>query len=341
MLIYIFTALWMFIALEYGRMVKSKSYKDIVAGIYWDNKIVGTVMTVIWDLIQLFSIVVVSASCIAGSGEVLKSALGMNYTLGMLLFVIVILILFLVGPGVFKRIGIMSIPMFVLLMIVCAVAIKVGWVNLAATIAGKNDAMLAAGTGTNMAVTNDAFTYACTQLGFIGTGSIYAGQFKSRKETFIAVFIGMLLCGGGLAVCTVATLTTFPACIDQTLPFLEIIKLFTGPAGRSLYVIYVIMLYVAYVSTSGSLVLSGVSRYAPILGKVIKNDKVCTAILVVVFLCAGIIIGRVGLMEIVKTGYAMLGKLRMPTWYIPVLILGPFAIHRVRVKNKCESVEES
>lgn len=331
--IYVMTAIWMFIALEYGRMVHSKNYKDIVKGIYWDNKIVGSVMLVVWDLIQLFSIIVVSASCIAGSGTVLNSALGINYTLGMIIFVVIMLVLFLAGPNVFKKLGKMSIPMFVLLMIICVVSILVGWDNLTVTLAGGNDTALVEGTGTNSAVMKDAFTYACTQLGFIGTGSIYAGQFESRKDTFRAVGLGMILCGGGLAVCTVATLTTFPACIDQAVPFLEIINTLKG-SGRLLYVVYVVMLFVAYMSTAGSLVLSGVSRYTPVLGKVIKNNVVCKIILVVVFLLAGTLIGKLGLMEIVNKGYGMLGKLRMPTWYIPVLILGPVAIYRLAKKQK-------
>ena len=49
---------------------RSKSYRDVVMGVYWDNKVVGNVMCVIWDLVQLFSIVVVSGSCISGSGSV-------------------------------------------------------------------------------------------------------------------------------------------------------------------------------------------------------------------------------------------------------------------------------
>ena len=228
----------------------------------------------------------------------------------------------------------MSFPMFILLMIVCLVAIVIGWDNLTATFAGANNSALQEGTGTPKAVFNDAFTYACTQLGFIGTGSIFAGQFQSRKDTCKAVGVGMLMCGGGLAVCTVATLTTFPACIEQPLPFLEIISGISGFGGGLLYVVYVIMLYIAYCSTAGSLVLSGVSRYQPMLCKVIKQEKVATGILVVVLLCAATLIGRLGLMTIVQAGYGMLGKLRAPTWYIPLLVLGPIAINRVSKKLK-------
>lgn len=107
-IIYILTGIWMYITLEFGRLVKSKSYRDVVMGVYWDNKVVGNVMCVIWDLVQLFSIVVVSGSCISGSGSVLEDALGIDYTLGMVIFVIVLVILFITSPAVFKRLGKMA-----------------------------------------------------------------------------------------------------------------------------------------------------------------------------------------------------------------------------------------
>lgn len=340
-IIYILTGIWMYITLEFGRLVKSKSYRDVVMGVYWDNKVDGNVMCVIWDLVQLFSIVVVSGSCISGSGSVLEDALGIDYTLGMVIFVIVLVILFITSPAVFKRLGKMAFPLFCLLMIVCVVSIGVGKDNLTALFAGNVDYVFPEGSGTYGDVMRDAFLYACTQLGFVGTGSIFAGQFTSRKDTMKAVGVGMVLCGGGLTICTIATLTIFPACIDITLPFLSIIKSLGGIGARVLYVAYIIALYVAYMSTAGSLVLSGVSRYGGILNKLIKNEKVTTAILVVVLLCASTIIGKLGLMTIVNKGYGMLGTLRMPTWYIPVLILGPISIRRVQKKITANKASES
>lgn len=100
----------MFITLEFARLVKAKTYRDVVTGIYWDNAIVGKVMLLVWDLVQLFSIVVTSGSCISGSGTVLQQALGINYTLGMVLFVVVILVVVLLcAATLIGRLGLMTI----------------------------------------------------------------------------------------------------------------------------------------------------------------------------------------------------------------------------------------
>ena len=327
--IYVIVGLWLFITMEYARLVKAKSYKDVVSTIYWDNKIVGGVMLLLWDVIQLLSIIVTCASCISGSGSVLESVFGLNYNLGMFIFVVILVLLFL-SPVVFVYLGRMSFPMFALLLIVCVVSIVAGWDNLQNVFAGRVDYVFPAGEGTPGGIAKDAFTYACTNLGFIGTGAVYASHFESRKDTLKALGLGVLMCSFGLALCVVATLTTFPDCIEQTLPFLTIIQsLKPGMWTSALYVVYFLLLYVAYCSTAGSLVLSGVSRYTPLVQKVIKNQKVATSVVVVILLCAGIVLGQLGLMTIVRKGFGLVGKLRAPVWYIPLLILGPISIRRV------------
>lgn len=328
--IYVFVCIWLFITMEYARLIKAESYSDVVKTIYWPNKIVGKVMLLIWDVIQLLSIIVTCASCISGSGSVLESVFGLNYNIGMLLFVLILVAMFL-APGVFKTLGKMSLPMFFLLMVVCAVSIVVGWDNLVATFAGAhNDVLIADGTGTFKSIFDDSFTYACTNLGFIGTGAVYASKFESRKDTVKALSLACVLTSIGLAICVTATLTTFPECINITLPFLAIIQTLTGPGTKIIYVVYFLLLYVAYCSTAGSLVLSGVARYTPAVNKIIKNNKVCTVVIVVVLLCAGTLLGRLGLMTIVNKGFGTVGKLRAPLWYIPLLVLGPISIKRVK-----------
>ena len=102
-----------------------------------------------------------------------------------------------------------------------------------------------------------------------------------------------------------------------------------GAKGQLFRILYYAVLLVAYISTAGSLVLGGVSRFKVVLGKVIKNEKICTAVLVVFFLCASIVIGAFGLKAIVDRGYKILGGMRSWAWFYPLLILGPISIHRV------------
>lgn len=327
-LIWVFTAVWIFITMEYARVVKATNYYDIVTSIYWDNKVVGRIAGVIWDLIQLFSIVVVSGSCISGSGTILEAVFGLNYNIGMLIFVILMLILFSTGSSILATLGKMSFPMFFLLIMVCIVAILVGWDNLKDVFSGAFNDVLTDDAGTFSGVLRDSLTYAAAQLGFIATAAPYAGSFESRRDNVKVLALGFAVGCSAMVMTTIATLATFPQCITETLPFLTVLKRFSGLGGAIFHSIYFIVLYIAYSSTAGSMIAGGVARYKKRLGKLVRNEKICTAILVLFFLCASMLVGSMGLNAIVARCYGMLGMLRLPTWFFPILILGPISIRR-------------
>ena len=317
------------IIMEYARITKAENYHDVVKTIYWPNRILGSVMNVVWDLITLFSVVVVSGTCIAGSGALLETAFGLNYYIGMLLFVALMLVIFLSGGGVLKKLGGISAPMLVLLIIMCIVIISMGWDNLTDVMTGKLNSQIAPGKETLGSTVMDGITYGMTQSGFVATGIVYSRQFKSRAETNHACLLGFIFGAASMIMCTLAALAWFPSINEENLPYLTVLQQLEGTPGTIFRIVYYVVLYVAYISTSGSLLLGGISRYKLILGKAVKNEAVCTAILIVFFLCASTVIGSMGLKAIVDRGYKILGGMRSWTWFYPLLILGPISIHRV------------
>lgn len=329
LVVWLAAVVFAWIIMEYGRLIKANNYHDVVNSIYWPNRILGSVLNVVWDLITLFSVVVVSGTCVAGTGAVLETVLGMNYYLGMLLFVLVLLAIFISGGGVIKKLGNISMPLLILLVVMCIAIITMGWDNLKLVMSGGLNDQIAAGKETVGSVVKDGIVYGMTQSGFVATGIIYSRQFKSRSETTRTCVLAFILGSLSLIMCTLAALAYFPAINDETLPYLTVLQDMPGIAGTLFRVVYYVVLLVAYTSTSGSLVLGGISRYKLILGKIIKNEKVCTGVLVVFFLCASTAIGALGLKAIVDQGYKILGNMRAYLWFYPLLILGPVSIHRV------------
>lgn len=327
--VWIASVVFAWIIMEYARLIRAENYHDVVKTIYWPNRVLGSVMNIVWDLITLFSVVVVSGTCVAGSGALLESAFGLNYYIGMILFTALMLIIFLSGGGVLNKLGGISAPMLVLLIVMCIVIIATGWENLAAVMSGELNSQIAPGKETLGSAVQDGITYGMTQSGFVATGIVYSRQFKSRRETNQACLLGFLLGTCSMVMCTLAALAWFPAINHETLPYLTILQQLEGTPGMIFRAVYYVVLYIAYVSTSGSLLLGGISRYKLILGKAVKNEKVCTSILIIFFLCASTVIGSLGLTAIVDRGYKLLGGMRSWTWFYPLLILGPISIHRV------------
>lgn len=327
--VWVVTVGFAWIIMEYGRMTQADTYHDVVNTIYWPNPVVGKVMNVVWDVTILYSTVVVSGTCVAGSGALLETVFGINYYLGMLIFVALMLVLFLSGGTVLKKLGGISFPMLVLLFIMCIGIIYAGWDNLKDVLAGRLNASIEPGRETVGSMFRDAVTYGMTQSGFVATGIVYSRQFKSRKETNLACGLGFLFGCLAMVMCTLAALAYFPVINNENLPYLTILLSFEGGAMPVFRVIYYVVLYIAYCSTSGSLMLGCVSRYKLLLGKFIKKESVCVGILIVFILCASTLVGALGLKTIVDKGYALLGTVRSYTWFYPLLVLGPISIYRV------------
>ena len=327
--VWVAAVIFAWIIMEYGRLIQANNYHDVVNTIYWPNKPLGFVMNIIWDLITLFSVIVVSGTCVAGTGSVLETVFGLNYNIGMLLFVALLLVMFLTGGGFIKKLGGISFPLLIMLIIMCIAIIIMGWDNLKVVMSGGLNSQIALGKETIGSAVKDGIVYGMTQSGFVATGIVYSRQFKSRKETTKACIIALVLGSAALIMCTLAALAHFPVINDETLPYLTILMEIRGTKGQLFRVIYYAVLLIAYTSTSGSLVLGGVSRFKNIVGKVIKNEKICTAILIIFFLCASTVIGSLGLKAIVDKGYKILGGMRSWAWFYPLLILGPISIHRV------------
>lgn len=338
-IVWIVTVGFAWIIMEYGRLIQADTYHDAVNTIYWPHPVVGKVMNAVWDITILYSTIVVSGTCIAGSGALLESAFDVNYYLGMLIFVALMLIIFLSGGTILKKLGGISTPMLILLFVMCIAIITMGWDNLKLVLAGQMNSQLEAGRGTLGAMFNDAVTYGMTQSGFVATGIVYSRQFKSRSETNRACGLGFLFGCTSMVMCTLAALAWFPTINADNLPYLTILQQLNGVPGSIFRGIYYIVLYIAYTSTSGSLMLGCISRYKLLLGKFIKKESVCTAILIVFILCSSTIIGSLGLKAIVDKGYKLLGSVRSWTWFYPLIILGPISIHRVsKIRKETGSI---
>ncbi|GEM_PF-931361 len=332
--IWVVTCGFCFIVMDYARLIKANSYHDCVETIYYPNKILGKVLNIIWDITVLVSTIVTSGTCIAGCGSLLQKLFGINYYVGMGIFLVIMLFVFLIGPGILERLGKMSLPMLILLLVLCVVMFTNNIGNMNASIAGTyNDILDPKAVGIGSAL-NDGLTYGMTQSGFVATGIVYAGRYTKRKETVKSCFLAFIFGAVAMVLTTMSVFAYFPDSQGETLPLLYAMQQYNSTGATILYAIYNIIVLLAYISTAGSIITGATARYKLIVGKVVKSEKACTIILLVFFLCASVILGRFGLTVLVDKGFKLVGKVRTFVWFWPLLVLGPIAIMRVSKKIK-------
>ena len=330
-------ALFIGIVTEYARLVQAKSYRDVGKTIYWDSPVIGRIVLLVWDLMLFSAMIVSSGACVSGLGTLLENLFGFPYFVGCAAFVVFMTLLMCFSGQIVNRLGKVTIPMIVLFVAVAAIGIWQGAPGLreVMTTARGASAVEGATLGT---VAWSGFTYGCIQISFLHTASIIGGSFRSRKQTWTFVIAGFLINFLCMLLGVLAILAYYPDCMSSEMPMLYLVTRFSGPVGAVLLLVYNFILFMAYITTAGSLLTGSIARYKPIIGKVIHSDFACKAIVVVVIMSGAALLAALGLEGVLSKGYGTLAKLKMPLWFFPIMILGPISIRRVSRRAKTEAI---
>ena len=244
------------IILEYSRLIQTKSYRDVASTIYWDNKSLGRVIILVWDIMVFFSMLVASGSCVAGFGTLLDELFGLPYFVGCAIFVVFMICLMCFGENVLDRLGKISTPLIILFIIVCVVGIVRGAPNLGQVLTTDLGAP-SEPDATILDVIWSGFTYGCIQISFVHTACVIGGGFQSAKETRTMAIAGFIMNCGAMLFGSFAVLAFYPGNMESAMPLLDVVRDVTGPAGILLMVIYNFILIMAYITTAGALIAGG------------------------------------------------------------------------------------
>ena len=153
------------------------------------------------------------------------------------------------------------------------------------------------------------------------------------------VGVGFLMNCEAMIFGSLATLSTYPGCLDSSMPLFDIVNSLSGTMGLIMMIVYNFVLVMAYITTCGGLIVGARARYTPLLSKIIKNVNICNVIVILVILVGASLTSVLGLEGVVDIAYGFLSKLRQPVWFFPLLILGPISIIRQTKKLKAEGSE--
>ena len=336
---WIANCLYMYIGLEYSRLVKAKSYRDVASTIYWDNPTVGKIAIFLWDVLIFMSSITILGSCVAGSGSQLNQLFGMPYWIGCGAFIVLMILILCFGKNILERLGKLSVPLIVMFFAVCIVGIIYGFPHMMEALTTDLGAPIVENSSFG-ALFKSGFTYGLVQLGAFQALTVMAGKFESRTETWKFLILGFALNCGAMLVSYFSLMAYYPDILDSALPTLGIIQKLTGPLYIILMIAYNIVLILAYITTAGGMAGGAQARYLPLLNKKIDNELVCRILIIIVFFGAATALSTLGLDGILTTVNEINSACRLPVWYIPIVILGPFSIHRVMKANRKKAEQE-
>jgi|GEM_PF-2206546 uncharacterized membrane protein YkvI len=319
---------------EYSRLIRADSYKDVAFSLYSKKEAVGKVMVVVFDVIVLVSLLVNSSTVLAGAGTFLNQALGMNYFLGTLLCLLIVVAISMFGATIMAKIDLpLGVIMTSCILIVAAILLKENWSGVTHIVQTKETFNVSTGSAIG-----DMLWYTGIQVGFCSAYIAIAGKFTSKNDNKVMAIFGGFLNGFMLFVVSLAVLSRMPGISTSVIPIYDMIVERFGSTGI-LSVIYSVGLFLAYVSMSD--VVAVCARFGPWFNPRKKyNQAVVDMIFGTVLLGVSLLLAQLGVVALVTKGYQLISFLRIPTFIVGGLVFAPWRIHQIN-KQRAASLTES
>lgn len=319
---------FMYIGLEYSRLIHADSYRDVVGTLFGKAGRGRTVMITAWDILSLISMLMTLGSGIAGCGSQFTQDFGVSYWVGCCVFVPVMLLLLCFGQNILMGFARLSTLVIFLMIVVCAVGIHFGFSNLQAVLfTHLGDGVVP--DGLTVLARSGAF-YGLVQIAAFATLCVAAGKYESHSDVVWTVVFGFLINCGAMLFSDVALLAFYPGILGYELPLLGMIQQMNGAPARVLLIFYNIVIFMAYIISAGGMTIGAMVRYIPVLQKRIPAERTCRLIIIAVFFLVAIAMSTFGLDAILSTMNKIIAVFRLIFWGIPMLILGPPAVLRLR-----------
>lgn len=342
-------ALCMYVVMKFAKLNGFTNYKDTFSALYpkpW--------MEVFFEIFYIVILLAAVAAAVAGAGEVLANFFGIDYSvtanklLFNLLIVAVLIILSIFGVKlVVAASTVLSIAILISTAAVVIAGFAVDFDAISAELLAANNLQPVAYTDSPLkAAFLGIVVYAAFQCVSI-PAMIAAGEGLTLKGIKRANILGWLMNGLALAASAAMLCRWYPLLASLQAGGVE--GFTTAASGipnqtvltlvgiKWLMVIFSVLLFSAFVSTSVTLVFTMIQRFqGHCFPNTIKSEKVRGVIVGVVVIGICFALSLLGLGNIIKYAYGYDGYYAILVIFIPVLIWG---IPKVKALEKAKKAE--
>lgn len=348
-------AIVMYIMMTYARLNGFDNYKDTYRALYpkpW--------MEVFFEIFYIVIILAAVAACVDGAGGIVMGFLHLPSVVCNLIIIAVLILLSIFGVKLIIR---ASTVLSIAILIVTAILVVAG---LAVPVDGVIESLQAENSAITVAPLTDVINHNGLKAAWLGIlvyaafqcvsvpGMISASVELNGKGVKKAAVLGWLMNGGALAASGIMLVKWYPilcaikeAGVDTIAALVargitDVMKLpnqsvvtVMGSAYTWLFVVYTILLFCAFISTSVTLVFSMIQRFqGHCFPKTIKNEKVRSAIVgaIVIGLCYAV--SLLGLSTIISKIYGYDGYYALVVVVLPAFIWGIPKIRKLKAEKK-------
>lgn len=322
----------LYCSMEFSRIYHAYDYESWVTKLF-NNKYV----VILFDVSFFVTIISAAGGSLNAIATLLQDFWGINYWLGVGIVIVVSMLLCAFGAELVRKSS--AYMMFVVvgvLLLIMALVIAAGDADLKGAVENQ-----AANLGADMSASNwlkalwQAIIYGSFQATIVANIASVADTLPDRRESRRAAITGYIANTGLLLVLCMMlfSFTNVYAVTNEALPFYSILARLNM---SWLTVVYIIVVFIAVISTVVGFAFAGVARfgkyYRPTGSKHLAHP-LRDALFVLVLLAACAAISQVGIMNLVKYGYSLLGYINLFVIILPALIIGGRKISKKYLKE--------
>ena len=322
----------LYCSMEFSRIYHAYDYES------WVTKLFGNKYVVIlFDISFFVTIISAAGGSLNAIATLLQDFWGINYWVGVGIVIVVSMLLCAFGAELVRKSS--AYMMFVVvgvLLLIMALVIAAGDADLKGAVENQ-----AANLGADMSASNwlkalwQAIIYGSFQATIVANIASVADTLPDRRESRRAAITGYIANTGLLLILCMMlfSFTNVYKVTEEPLPFYSILaRLNMG----WLTTVYIVVVFIAVISTVVGFAFAGVARFGKYYrpqGKKQLAHPVRDAAFVLVLLAACAAISQVGIMNLVKYGYSLLGYINLFVIILPALILGGRKISKKYLKE--------
>lgn len=322
----------LYCSMEFSRIYHAYDYESWVTKLF-NNKYV----VILFDVSFFVTIISAAGGSLNAIATLLQDFWGINYWVGVGIVIVVSMLLCAFGAELVRKSS--AYMMFVVvgvLLLIMALVIAAGDADLKGAMENQ-----AANLGADMSASNwlkalwQAIIYGSFQATIVANIASVADTLPDRRESRRAAITGYIANTGLLLILCMMlfSFTNVYAVTKEALPFYSILaRMDMG----WLTTVYIIVVFIAVISTVVGFAFAGVARFGKYYrpqGKKQLAHPVRDAAFVLVLLAACAAISQVGIMNLVKYGYSLLGYINLFVIILPALIIGGRKISKKYLKE--------
>lgn len=322
----------LYCSMEFSRIYHAYDYES------WVTKLFGNKYVVIlFDISFFVTIISAAGGSLNAIATLLQDFWGINYWVGVGIVIVVSMLLCAFGAELVRKSS--AYMMFVVvgvLLLIMALVIAAGDADLKGAVENQ-----AANLGADMSASNwlkalwQAIIYGSFQATIVANIASVADTLPDRRESRRSAITGYIANTGLLLILCMMlfSFTNVYKVTEEALPFYSILaRLNMG----WLTTVYIIVVFIAVISTVVGFAFAGVARFGKYYrpaGRKHLAHPLRDALFVLVLLAACAAISQVGIMNLVKYGYSLLGYINLFVIILPALIIGGRKISKKYLKE--------